>query len=499
MRRTLRVAADSAPQIFDMEQPAGFTNSLAADVFCSMYDQLTAARSLVDANGARSISWQPPEGVLAEAWRFSDDGRTCTFRLREGVRSAAGSTLDAAMVQWGWERAFAMRDIGKWVARISSVQEPTDIEVVDSRTIAFRLAAPNPALPRTMAQCTPSVYDTEAIPQDPADPWARGFLAANAAGFGPYTLAAHGADATVLRAHAGYWRGAPPVRNLGSTEAGVEALAAGEVDLVVGVSLQDAARVRMLPHVRLASVHASPGLLVHVDVDSAPFGDPLVRQALACAIPYADVIQTAYLGAATRWRSYVQPQAPGYRDLWPYEEDRERAAALLARSTHAGGFATEMAVGPGEELRVAAEILRDAWASIGIEVRLAFGRARSDEEALNGRANLGPLMLRGAGPGGRGNRVHDPLYAMYHDHGPGRMRLFNYSYDNPVFFDALRAIPSAGPEWEAAAHHAQDLLNADAVAIPICWYPTYVAHHKDLLGYVWQPDNRYPFAALRWR
>src|SRR5688500_10569816 len=44
---------------------------------------------------------------MAESWDLSDDGRTWTFRLRDGLRWSNGDPLDAAQIVKSFRRAFA--------------------------------------------------------------------------------------------------------------------------------------------------------------------------------------------------------------------------------------------------------------------------------------------------------------------------------------------------------------------------------------------------------
>lgn len=507
MNKQLVVAAEQIPGNFDMEQPVGFTNDLASDLFQSMYDQLTSPNAYVDADGVRRADWHNLRPVLAEAWWFSDDGMDCTFRIRRGVMSHDGHELTAADVKWGWDRAFALRDVGKWVARISSVQEETAVEVVDRYTVTYHLNAPNPLLPRAMAQCTPSVYDLAALSgiDTPDDPFKTREVAGRSAGFGPYRLGERSENEIQLIGHEQYWRGAPGIsdvriRKVASRQEALDSVLAGDSHLMTGVTHDEATRLRSAPNIEIVTLEGTPGLVLHLDIEDPAFADPLVRQAVACAIPYQEIIQTAYLGLAHRWRSYVQPQAPGYLDEWPYEEDLARARALLAASTFPDGFETRLVPRGGKEIEIAATLIQAALARLGIKMEIEIETARTRPNQTS-KANPGPMMLRGGGAGGRGNRVYDPIYALYHDHGPGRMRLFRYTFENEAFYEALRSIPTAGtPEkWEAAAHTTQRILNEDAVTIPIAAYRSFVAHRSDLGGYLWYPDNRLSFYDLHWQ
>jgi hypothetical protein len=81
------------------------------------------------------------------------------------------------------------------------------------------------------------------------------------------------------------------------------------------------------------------------------------------------------------------------------------------------------------------------------------------------------------------------------------MRLTKFVYENEALYEATAAIARAGhgAPWTAAVREAQRILNEDAVAIPICRYLFFVAHHKDLEGYLWYPDNCLSFVDMRWR
>ncbi|MCY4638876.1 MAG: ABC transporter substrate-binding protein [Chloroflexi bacterium] len=510
MPRALVAGVESAPANFDMEQPAAFGDSVGSDISSSVYEQLTGPRPLLGTDGVWRVDWSDLEAQLAEGWWFSPDGRTCTFRLRPGVRSPDGNELTAEDVRWSWERSFGVRDVGKWVARISSVQEATDVEVVDPLTVAFHLRAPNPALPRTMAQGTPNVYDSRVARagQSPEDPWASSLLGARPSGFGPYRLVrADGESLTEIEANPHYHGGPPPIgevvaRRYPSTEEAIQALLQGDVDLVPGVPWSALSRVRSERRLRITPAASTAGVFLHLDPGAEPLDDPRVRQAIAHATPYRAVLQTAYAGTAERWYSWVKPESPGYDPAsWPYEEDVGRARALLASSKGAGGFSTSIVVLPGEGLEVVAELLAERLGRLGIsaDVRLEpRGGDRSGRVRTEG--NLAPIMVR-ASHDGRGQRVAEPLYAYYHDWGPGRMRLFPFRYHNEEFFDALRAVPEAGhgASWAAAVRRLQRLHNRDAVMIPLCAQRYYVAHDRELEGYCWLPENRLPFARMRWR
>jgi len=59
------------------------------------------------------------QGVLADSYEVSDDKLTYLINLKKGVKSYFGNELTSKDVVWGWQRAFALRDVGKWVCTLA--------------------------------------------------------------------------------------------------------------------------------------------------------------------------------------------------------------------------------------------------------------------------------------------------------------------------------------------------------------------------------------------
>lgn len=148
MNRPLRAGVTRTPVNLDMEQPAGFTNEVASDLNQNLYDQLTEPTSVLGPDGTRRIDWHNLTPALAESWSVDDTGKSWTFTLRQGVISHAGNEMTAEDVKFGWDRAFAQRDIGKWVARISSIPSEDAIQPIDRYRIRFDLSSRNPMIAR---------------------------------------------------------------------------------------------------------------------------------------------------------------------------------------------------------------------------------------------------------------------------------------------------------------------------------------------------------------
>src|SRR5687768_17449188 len=81
-----------------------------------------------------------PRPCLAESWTVAPDGKTVTFKLRQGVKFHDGKPFTSADVQ------FSIMDVLKKVhpRGINTFKEVTAVDTPDPYTVIFRLANPAP-------------------------------------------------------------------------------------------------------------------------------------------------------------------------------------------------------------------------------------------------------------------------------------------------------------------------------------------------------------------
>ncbi|HKY50709.1 MAG TPA: ABC transporter substrate-binding protein [Candidatus Limnocylindria bacterium] len=95
------------------------------NIHYAMYDSLVR----VDTKG-KIIPW------LATEWTTSSDGKTITFKLRQGVKYHDGSPFDAASVKWNIDRYKTQGS-----SRTGDLGAVASVEVVDASTVKFNLSA----------------------------------------------------------------------------------------------------------------------------------------------------------------------------------------------------------------------------------------------------------------------------------------------------------------------------------------------------------------------
>lgn len=289
-----------------------------------------------DVNG-----WVP---LLAEKVEVSEDGRTYTFHLRRGVRFyPSGNEMTAKDWLYSWERQLSEPELGwcRFQNKEASISGIHAIEIIDDYTVRITTDQPNPRTLPFMRFQMFSILDSETVKQHATedDPWATKWLSQNTAGTGPYYIASMDpGNELVLQANPYYW-GEPPyfstviIKIIPDTSTRLALLARGDLDIATNIPFRLAESFRRNPGVKVLSVPSGNRVYIGFRVDEAPYDNLALRQAIAYAVPYDDIIQYVYHGFARRYDSFVLPEIPGYSGAgFDYDLDLDKAKERLAEA-----------------------------------------------------------------------------------------------------------------------------------------------------------------------
>ena len=318
-------------------------------------------------------STEPFEPVLATSWEASEDGLEWTFKLRENVTFHDGQPLDAAAVKYSIE---AIQELGEGVAYI--LDPIASVEAVDPTTVKFTLSDPAPLDRILSAEYAAFIFSPATEGQD--SEWWIG----QSFGTGPYQITSFKqGEEHVYSQFPEYWGGWEPsqyqkvvVRIVSEPSTQRQMLEGAEADFAYQVDRDSVAALQQSPDL---AVHEVPSLVQYNLVFNtlrAPLDDPKVRQALAWAIPYEDVIEVGVNGFATKSVGMI-PQGlfPASADLPTYEYDLETAAGLLAEAGYPDGEGIEALKmvywsDSSPAYAKAGPLIKEAWEKLGVEVDL---------------------------------------------------------------------------------------------------------------------------------
>lgn len=342
--RTLVVAASATPQGFDGDALRPHTQETVVQV----YDPLVRYARTQDASGRTVLDASRVEPHLAEAWDVSNDGRRYVFRLRRGVRSPYGNELSAADVEWGWQKSFAQRRTGNFIAGVSSV---TGVRAISQHEVEFTLSAPSSILLRALTLYVPAIYDSTEVRRHATsdDPWALRWMEQHTAGYGPYHLQSiRPNEQAVFVANPNYWQAQPHFQRViyravpsGANRALL--LLTGQAQWIERPTIEQVLSMRTD---RRAKVESAPGRLfaaLWLNPRLGPLDDVRVRRALNYAIDRSRLLEGVFRGEAVPAQSIVPPMLEGHDpSSFDGTHDPARARALLAEAGHPNGFTTEI-------------------------------------------------------------------------------------------------------------------------------------------------------------
>ncbi len=267
---------------------------------------------------------------LATDWAWSDDGKTLTMNLRDGVTFHDGEKFDANAVKFNIERALTLPGS----LRKSEIASIERVEVSGPMQVKFHLKNPDAALLSQLTDRAGAMLAPEAAKKPD--------FVTHPVCSGPYQFDSRvQQDRIVLKRYENYWnKGAyhfDKVIFLPIPDASVRLanLRAGDLDLTEGIAASDVKTVQADSRLALAKVTGLgyQGITFNINngkIDAkSPFKDARVREAFSLAIDRDALNQVAFEGLYAPANQALSTVSPYHVKLPVPARDVEKAKALL--------------------------------------------------------------------------------------------------------------------------------------------------------------------------
>ncbi|KUF06134.1 ABC transporter substrate-binding protein [Leucobacter sp. G161] len=261
--------------------------------------------------------------LLASEWALSDDRKTYTFTLEEGVTFSNGEAFTANDVKFSFDRVKT-----DWTSSLKAKMDVVEsVEVVSDTEVAVHLSQPSNAWLFDIATPIGAIFSPEGV----AD------LANAPVGTGPYEVASWKQNENIeLTTRDDYWGEKPGVEGVtlqyfADATATTNALRTGDVDAIVNLQAPElVSTFESDDAFTVASGTSSGEISLSFNNRAEPFNDVRVRQAVLYALDRQAIIDTAWNGYGSLTATFVTPKEPYYVDLnEQYAFDPEKAKALL--------------------------------------------------------------------------------------------------------------------------------------------------------------------------
>ncbi len=330
---------------------------------------------------------------LAESWEASDDLKTWTFNLKQGIKWSNGDDFGADDVVHNFTRwldpAIGSSNLGLFSAMTEEYDTGTKkddgtpkmgkkmkagaVEKVDDHTVRLHLGRAVLSIPENLFNFPTAIVNKR------FDDEGRS-LSAKPVGTGPYALGDFvvGEKCQLKRRGDAYWGGDVYLDEIVYTDLGddpsaaINALESGQVDQVYEVPVTLVERAGALKDVQLYTADTAQTAVARFKVNLAPFDNKNLRLAMQACVDHEKLLQIAHQGVGKPGEDHhVAPIHPEYFALPARKQDYAKAKELMVAAGYPNGIELSLDCNNGAQWEVtAAEALKEQLAPAGIKLTL---------------------------------------------------------------------------------------------------------------------------------
>ncbi|MCA9879675.1 MAG: ABC transporter substrate-binding protein [Thermomicrobiales bacterium] len=470
---------------------------LAYQAYRALYEPLVHYQTKAGPDGTMYYDPENLDFRSAESVEVVDGGKELRWKIRPGQTFENGRVIDATAWEQTFHWHFDRKGVGLAQAQVNGTLQSKDDVYADGDVLVMKFAEPNPWQISAFYILNQSVVDVEEIMKHATDddPYGERWLEQNTVASGPYRLEKWvRGEQLVFRARPEYWAGKPDIdvlvfRIVPDASVRYQLLQKGEVDIASGISFKDLAALQDEPNVVTELWRTNNWHEIVMNWKSGPLGDVNVRRAIACAVPYDEIVDQAFYGLAERLKSPFGVHVAGADpDLWPYEYDLDRAREYLSQSDSPDGFTMPYYVASTNVIEEPiAVLLQDSLSQIGINLELQkMTGVQLSEALINKNAEMAEFSFY--------SWVPDAGYHILWNFMPDSFANF-YSWENEAAQGiASEAIPMAeGDERNDLLKQFQQAFADDVASLPLVMLPESYPHKPNLSGFAYYPDS-----VIRW-
>ena len=410
--------------------------------------------------------------AVASDYTISDDAKTYTFTLRDGITFHDGTPVTIEDVKYSIDRYAEIQ--GESSAFSSLVDS---VEVQDDKTLVVNLK-------ESYSEFLP-MMTIAIIPQSNEDP------AGNPIGTGPFKYVSYTPGQNlILEKYDGYWqKGLPYLDRVEfkftpDVDTAFMELQAGTIDILKYLTTAQAQSLSSEYNLVEGSMNLVHGMYLNSGYE--PLSNAKVRQALCYAVD-RDAINNFLFGGKSRiigsnmipnMTKYYEPQAESV-----YTYDVAKAKELLAEAGYPDGFDLEITVPSSYSQHVdTAQIIADELSQAGVRttIKQVEWSTWLEEVYKNGQFQATVIGFDGTLAPGK------MLQRYVSDDSKNFMHYSNAEFDR-AFKEAYEAVDDA--EKTAKYKEAQMILAQDAAAVYIEDPANLVAVNKKFAGYTFYPTS----------
>ncbi len=299
--------------------------------------------------------------AVASDCKISEDGKTYTFTLREGIKFHDGSLVTVDDIKYSIDRC---ADTSQGEPLVSAFSNIDSVTVIDERTVAVSLKEADPDF---LAYMTTAI-----IPKNNPNP------DTNPIGTGPFRYVSRSPQENIImEKFTDYWGEAAYLdkvtfKIVANADTIVMGLKGGSIDMYARLTASQTAELKEDFQIYEGTMNLVQAL--YLNHDKEPFNNLQVRQALCYAVNPQEVMDMIADGKGSEIGSSMFPAFQKYymeelNDV--YNQDLEKAKSLLAEAGYPDGFSMTITVPSNYQPHIdTAQVLVEEFKQIGIDATI---------------------------------------------------------------------------------------------------------------------------------
>ncbi len=323
---------------------------------------------------------------LAASWTVSEDGKTITFTMREGVKFHSGNPVTAKDAEFSLRRAVILNKTPSFIlTQFGFTPENVEQTIVakgNTLTITTDKKYATSFVLNCLTATIGGIVDMKEVMAHEVDgDMGNAWLKTNTAGSGAYKLASWKPNESVtLVANPDFYLGAPAmerviVRHVQESASQRLLLENGDIDVARNLNPEDVKGITGKPGVAIDSELRGRLMYLSLNQKHPVLSKPEVRTAIKYLIDYKGMQDSFLNGQYTIHENFLPATYLGAIDDQPYSLNVEKAKELLAS---AGVTNLEITAGVREaqERIEIAQSLQNTFAQAGIKLNLTVGTGK---------------------------------------------------------------------------------------------------------------------------
>ena len=391
------VVANTIDDIISLDPAQSFEFS-GNDVTNNLYDKLVDFDPMDLAAGIKPS--------LAQGWEVSEDGKTITLTMREGVKFQSGNPVRAEDAAWSLQRAVKLNLSPAFIlTQFGLTAENVDQMVTaEGNNVVIRLDQPyaQSYVLNCLASNVASVVDKKTVQSHAeGEDFGNAWLSTNSAGSGAYRLGSwRPNEAVQLIANEEYWQGAPTmkrviVRNVQESSAQRLMLEQGDIDVARNLTPSDVEGVSGKDGIVIGDEPKGRILYMGLSQKDPLLSQPAVIEAMKYLIDYAGMEGSFLKGQWKTHQNFLPEGYLGASDENPWKYDIDKAKQILADAGVTSGTVTTIVRDLRDYLDVA-QTLQGAMAQVGLTLEIQQMTGAQVLDAY--RARQVPIFIGEWGP-----------------------------------------------------------------------------------------------------